>query len=313
MKTFLPAVSLLLFLGLASATRLHAMDDKTQRLVDKLPAGTVKLLDQPYIEGTKAGKNPDSIQTLDLFVPEGKGPFPLVIWIHGGGWHGGGKETEAAAMALTYLPKGLAVAGVNYRYTTDGAPFPAQIEDCNAALAWLRRHAAEYHLDPDRVGVVGHSAGAHLSALMATTGDTPLFSKGLDESVRVQAAVCWAGPFDLDRDRGGWPAKMFVWNAKDQFCQTFFVGGAYSTEQAQKASPASYVKAGLPPMLIVHGAKDESVSIGQATAFVDNVKKAGNDVTYRIEPEKGHSVMSADASKEALAFFERVLLGKDKK
>ncbi|MEI9960259.1 MAG: alpha/beta hydrolase [Limisphaerales bacterium] len=113
---------------------------------------------------------------LDLYVPAGNGSFPLVIWIHGGGWHGGDKETSGASLALQFLPHGFALASLDYRYTYD-APFPAQIEDCNKALVWLRLNAKKYHLDPDRVGVVGHSAGAHLAALMAATGDGHQFSK----------------------------------------------------------------------------------------------------------------------------------------
>ena len=280
---------------------------KTQkeRAIEQLPADSLKILDAPYAEGAWAGSNPASVQTLDLFVPAGAGPFPLIVWIHGGGWHGGDKD-GGASLALQFLPHGFALASLNYRYTYD-APFPAQIEDCNAMLVWLRTHAKQYHLDPDRVGVIGHSAGAHLAALMATTGDGKQFSKDLNTSVSVQAAVCWAGPLDLDRERGQWPTNMFAWSLKDAFSKTFFPGGTYDGAFARTASPASYVHDGIPPMLIVHGAKDTTVPLGQASTFAARLKESGADVTYHIDPDHGHDVMNAAATEEAVQFFERTL------
>jgi len=284
----------------------RAQDDKirTAKLIAQLPPGTTQALDVGYVDGAQAGKDPDSIQTLDLLVPPGPGPFPLLIWIHGGGWHAGSKEPFVASFASKFFPKGFAVAGVDYRFVQD-APFPAQIEDCDAAIVWLRKHAAQYHLDPDRFGVFGHSAGAHLAALVAVTGDGAKFSKD-PVSARVQAAVCWATPADLDRDRGHWPPHAMLWNPKDPFFK-FFPNGTYDTAFAQMASPASYVHAGIPPMLIVHGAKDNLVPLGQVQVFVDNLKKAGVDVTLRIDPNHGHDVMGSPSPEEALAFFQRTL------
>ena len=283
-----------------------AIKAQKQKLIEKLPVGSLKVLDEPYVEGTKPGSRPGSLQALDLYVPDGDGPFPLVVWIHGGGWHGGDKEASGASLALQFLPNGFALASLDYRYTYD-APFPAQINDCNAALVWLRINAKKYHLDPNRVGVVGHSAGAHLAALMAATGDGKQFSKNPNVSVRVQAAVCWAGPYDLDRERGNWPTNMFAWNPKDPFSKTFFPGGAYDKEFARMASPASYLHAGLPPMLIVHGAKDTTVPLWQAYMFADKLKQLGADVTFRIDPDHGHDVAGAAATKEAIEFFGRKL------
>src|SRR5260221_1279844 len=197
---------------------------EVEKLIAQLPAGSSHFQDVTYVGNAQPGVDPDSRQTLDLFVPPGNGPFPLIVWIHGGGWHGGGKEASGISLAKSFLPKGFALATVDYRYVQD-ACFPAQIDDCNSALVWLRKNAAQYHLDPDHVGVVGHSAVAHLAALMAVTGDTKEFSQD-PVSVRVQAAVCWATPADLDRDRGQWPAKAFIINPKDPYMK-FYPNGTY--------------------------------------------------------------------------------------
>jgi acetyl esterase/lipase len=298
--------SLLMVPLLAAPETGAAIKTQKEKLIGQLPAGTLKILDKPYVEGAKPGSNAASLQILDLYVPAGNGPFPLIVWIHGGGWHGGDKESSGASLALQFIPRGFALASLDYRYTYD-APFPAQVEDCNAALVWLRANAKEYHLNPDRVGVVGHSAGAHLAALMAVTGGEHPFSKALNASLRVQAAVCWAAPFDLDRERGNWPTNMFAWNPKDPFSRTFFPGGAYDGDFARKASPASYIHAGIPPMLIVHGARDTTVPLGQASVFAAKLKESGVDVTFRVDPDHGHDVMGASATEEAIQFFERTL------
>jgi acetyl esterase/lipase len=275
-------------------------------LIAKLPAGSRQHLDLAYVAGGKPGLKPDSVQTLDLFIPPGNGPFPLIFWIHGGGWHSGGKENSGINLALKFLPKGFALASINYRLTAD-APFPAQIEDCNAALIYLRKHAADYHLDPDRVGALGHSAGAHLAALMAVTGDSRRFSPDPGASVRVQAAVCWATPADLDRKHGDWPKTSMMYNGTNAPLWALFPDKNYDGSFARTASPASYVHPGVPPMIIVHGAQDELVPPGQAVAFAEALKKAGVKVSLRVDPDHGHDVMNATAVDEAVAFFQRTL------
>jgi acetyl esterase/lipase len=277
-----------------------------RRLIAKLPAGSGHDLDVAYIAGTRPGSKPDSVQTLDLYVPPGKGPFPLIFWIHGGGWHSGGKLESGVHLALKFVPEGFALASVNYRLSAD-APFPAQIEDCNAALAWLRARADRLRIDRDRVGALGHSAGAHLAALMACTGNGQRFSTDPKASCRVQAAVCWAIPADLDRDRGKWPPTSMMHNAADAPLWGFFPGRRYDAEFARMASPASHVHADIPPVLMVHGQKDTLVPPGQALAFAESLKKAGVRLSLRVDPCRGHDVMNAESVNEAVAFFKSIL------
>jgi acetyl esterase/lipase len=230
----------------------------------------------------------------------------LVFWIHGGGWHSGGKLESGIHLALKFVPKGFALASVNYRLSAD-APFPAQIEDCNAALAYLRNRADAYRIDPDRVGTLGHSAGAHLAALMACTGNGQRFSSDPKASLRIQAAVCWAIPADLDRDRGKWPTTSMMHNAEDAPLWALFPNKRYEGEFARMASPASYVHSDIPPMAFVHGQKDELVPPGQALAFVDSLKKAGVRVNLRVDPNRGHDVMNPESVNEAVGFFTNIL------
>ena len=125
------------------------------------------------------------------------GPLPLVIWVHGGGWQNGSKDA-CPPLRRGYVARGYAVASINYRLSGH-AVFPAQIEDCKAAVRWLRARAPEYGLDPDRFGVWGSSAGGHLAALLGTSGDVKEFERGahLDQSSRVQAVCDEYGPTDF--------------------------------------------------------------------------------------------------------------------
>src|SRR5205085_165270 len=134
---------------------------------------------------------------LDLYLPEkAQGRLPVVVWIHGGAWRAGSKD-HCPAVPLT--AKGFAVASINYRFSQH-AVFPAQIEDCKAAIRWLRANADKYHLDPDHIGAWGASAGGHLVALLGTSGNKKeLEGKGgnLEQSSKVQCVIDWFGPTDL--------------------------------------------------------------------------------------------------------------------
>ena len=145
----------------------------------------------PYVEGGHEQ------QRLDLYLPEkAEGLLPLIVWVHGGGWEAGHKEDRPAQWLVG---KGYAVARIDYRLSQHGM-FPAQIQDCKAAIRWLRANAAKYHLDPERVGVAGDSAGGHLVALLGTTGDVKEFEGNLgnpEQSSRIQAVVDFYGPTDF--------------------------------------------------------------------------------------------------------------------
>ena len=158
------------------------------------PKGVQALRNLPYVA------NGHERQRLDLYLPEkAEGRLPLIVWIHGGAWWAGSKED---CPAVPLAAKGYAVASINYRFSQH-AVFPAQIEDCKAAIRWLRANAAKYHLDADHIGVWGASAGGHLVALLGTTGGVKeLEGKGgnLDQSSRVQCVVDWFGPTDFVDD-----------------------------------------------------------------------------------------------------------------
>ena len=157
----------------------------------RLPEGTKAQRDLEYVAGGHER------QRLDLYTPEkADGPLPVIVWVHGGAWMGGAKD--AGVPALPFVGKGYAVASINYRFSQHAA-FPAQIEDCKAAIRWLKANAKAFDLDPERIGVWGASSGGHLVTLLGTSGGVKdLEGRGgnADQSSRVRAVVD-LGPTDF--------------------------------------------------------------------------------------------------------------------
>jgi acetyl esterase/lipase len=224
-------------------------------------------------------------QKLDLFVPKsGDGPFPLLVWIHGGAWWAGSKE---GCPLLRFVAKGYVVASVNYRLSQHEI-FPAQIDDCHAALRWLRKNAAKYKIDPDRVGVAGGSAGGHLAALVGVTGAG---TKDKPERVDVQCVVDIFGPSNfLTIWEQSDPATTAIKHNEPDSPEGKLFGGPIpeKTELARKASPIAHVSKDSPPFLIYHGKKDRLVPWRQSQELHDALKKAGVDSTLYLADEAGH-------------------------
>ena len=237
-----------------------------------------ELTDLPYVNGGTPK------QLLDLYLPKTKGaPRPLLVWIHGGAWKAGSKSQ---CQARRLVPHGYAVASVEYRFSTEAA-YPAQIEDCKAAIRWLRAHAEEYGIDPKRIGVWGSSAGGHLVALLGVTGQDREFDKGenLDQSSAVRCVVDFFGPTDFLHY--GDPPKPLDDPAS---APAMLIGGPVSTHQAeaQRASPIYFVTKDAAPFLIAHGDQDPLVPLQQSTTLDAALKKAGVESTLRVVPGNGH-------------------------
>lgn len=157
----------------------------------RVPEGVNVLRDLAYVQ------NGHERNCLDLYLPKKTdGLLPVIVWIHGGAWQAGSKDR---CPAVAFATRGFAVASINYRLSQH-AVFPAQIEDCKAAIRWLRGKAAQYNLDANHIGVWGASAGGHLVALLGTSGSVKEWDargEHREQSSRVQCVVDWFGPSNL--------------------------------------------------------------------------------------------------------------------
>ena len=265
----------------------------------------------------------DRSQSLDLYLPEtaSEKPLPLIVWIHGGGWSGGNKE---GCPAVGYVHQGYAAASVEYRFSRK-AVFPAQIQDCQAAIRWLRANSRKYNIDPDHIGVWGESAGGHLVALLGALGGKKVFPPiggNEEQSDRVQAVCDWYGPADFNTVMAQAAADTNVksvikFNTKDDpYSNLIGVHLGTDAEKGDAVSPMHYVSRDSAPMLIMHGTKDALVPYAQSEELADALKKAGVDVVLQKFPGAGHSgpAFHLPAARALMKeFFDKYLKGMDVK
>jgi acetyl esterase/lipase len=226
---------------------------------------------------------------LDLFTPGNAGPYPTVIWIHGGGWFQGYHTMINQVVGKMghfdrLLDSGYAVARIGYRLSGE-AQFPTQLHDCKAAVRYLRRHADALRLDARRFAAMGESAGGHLACLLGLTGNRPELEGDIGitgPSSAVQAVVDWYGPTDLltmDEQLG---PSTFQPHSDPTSPEARLVGGPIQvvTDKTRAASPITYVSPTAPPFLIQHGTADRIVPISQGRALAAALKTAGTKVDF---------------------------------
>ncbi len=215
---------------------------------------------------------------LDLYSPSsGAGPFPGVIFIHGGGWSAGNRN--AFRRQAAYLAShGFVCATIEYRLSKE-APYPAAMYDCKASVRWMRANAAHNRLNPDEIAASGGSAGGHLAAMLGTTGDVrSLEGDGGNArfSSRVQAVVAFNGVFDFV---SLWSRTKQPQAVRDAVLP--FLGGALDQipEVWLEASPVAHAGIGCPPFLLLHGTADKTAPYQQSL----EMQKALQDVGVRAE------------------------------
>ena len=271
-----------------------------------LPAG-VKLI--PNLEYASPGGHS---LLLDLYLPTSiDKPVPVIMFVHGGAWLGGDRHDRTA---VPMAAQGYAVASIEYRLSPV-APFPAQIEDCKAAIRWLRAHAKAYSLDTTHLGVWGSSAGGHLVALLGTTGDVKELEGdegNLDYSSRVQAVCDWFGPTDfqsISAQAAQLPFPSAIKHEAPDSPEARLIGGAVADnpEKARAASPITYISKNDPPFLIMHGDRDPLVPLAQSEEFRDALHKAGVPVSLEVIQGAGHGFGGPKVMARVQAFFDEHL------
>lgn len=246
---------------------------------------------------------------LDLALPvEGKGPHPVVVCIHGGAWRQG-KRQDLARTIEVLARRGFAAATVSYRLAP-AAKFPAQIEDCKAAVRWLRAHADRYKLDSDRFAAVGYSAGAHLACLLGVADKNDgLEGNGghPEQSSRVQAVVSFFGPTDLVKK--DWSEEI------ETGILIPLLGASYAEkpELYKRLSPVVYVTRDDPPFLFFHGTADTLVSVRHSRVLARQLQAVGVPARVIELEGEGHGWRGEKLTRtleQMLEFLDEHLKGK---
>ena len=290
--TYLAALSLVSVLGLVTPPPVDAQDtNAATRFVEV--AGGYRLL--PNLTYLRAG---GLDLTLDLYQARGDGPMPTLIYFHGGGWTNGSKESSALTF-LPYLEMGWSVVNAEYRLA-DVAHAPAAVEDCRCALRWVYRNAERYNFDVGRIVVTGNSAGGHLSLTTGMLTD----AAGLDRQcpgdrnrawstgttslaeLKVAAIINWYGITDVVGLMHGPPGSS------GNFTEAWLGSGSDREEVARRVSPLTYVRAGLPPVLTIHGDADPIVPYDQGVRLHAALDEAGVPNQLLTVPGGGHGGFS---------------------
>jgi acetyl esterase/lipase len=251
---------------------------------------------------------------MDIFVPRKRiqRPTPAVVWLHGGGWERGDKNGSSGARFLA--PAGFVSASIYYRLSGD-AKFPADIEDCKCAIRYLRANAANYEMDPNRIGIAGASSGGHLALLLGTTDE----KAGLEGSggwpnvsSRVKAVVSYYGPTDFRT----MPAD-FGDRAQAAITKLLGVPFPQNPDAYARASPIAYISPGDPPLLMVHGDSDTLVPFTQSERMLEAYKRVGlhaelvkvGNANHDFEPASNQplSISVERIHAMTVAFFEKYL------
>jgi acetyl esterase/lipase len=253
---------------------------------------------------------------LDLYIPRSDRPAPLVIFTSGSGWLADSGRTGADKVAAQLNPYGYAVAGVAIR-SSGQAQFPAQLYDIKGAIRWLRANATAYHLDPDRVAIMGDSSGGWTTAMAAVTGNIPALEGDVGPrgpSSAVQAAVPFYPPTDFLQMDAHMPDNCRAFNSA--FGLTDCHSDARSPEsrllgctitacpaRVAAANPLTYVgNRRIPPFLILHGEQDTIVPYHQSRILYDKLAASGDDVRLISFPKAGHgtnfAMLSDNATRE---------------
>lgn len=216
----------------------------------------------------------------DVYVPEGEGPFPGVVMVHGGAWLVGNKRNMRSAAQLV-ASHGYTVASINYSLAPRHQ-FPAPVEDCKAAVRWMREEAGRYKVNPRKIAGYGYSAGGHLVSMLGVTdAEDGLEGEGAKErsiSTRLQAVVVGGAPCDLEQI------------PEDAPFLAYFLGGSRREvpQVYRRASPTTYATADDPPFFFFHGEADSMVPLDSPKALKARLEAAGVPARFHVVDGKGH-------------------------
>lgn len=262
-------------------------------LLEDHPSFDVPLDGIEVEKGIVFARNPELELELDLFLPKNRDskPIPCIVCIHGGGWRVH-RRAWFNGHAAYFASKGYAAVSIDYRmFPAIESPLPC-IEDCKAAVRWIRANAEKYGIDPNRIGAVGGSAGAHLTAMLATTADMPeLEGKGgnADQPSAIQAGVGYATP---------------VYRLTEENIKEYQTRWGFNAEP-KLLSPHANVDENDAPLLLIHGENDGLVPIDNALDMHAKYQAAGADSELITLPDKGHVFYTCEEAAEwALKFFQ---------
>jgi acetyl esterase/lipase len=259
-------------------------------------------------QGIEYANPADQHLKLDLTRPDGEGPYPAIVCIHGGGFRSGDRSAYKA-LCEKLAKHGYVAVTIDYRLAPQ-FPFPAAVHDCKAAVRWLRANAAKYHIDPQRIGAMGGSAGGTLAEFLGVTEGKKQFEGdggNPDQPSRVKCVVEFFGANDFTKSYGKSVDAAEV--------LPLYLGGNLeeARERHVEASPINWVTKNAAPTLCIHGADDKYVALEQSELMVGKLKAAGVEAKLEALKGAGHGFKGTDEERAEAAmikFFDAHLKNK---
>ncbi len=291
-------ITVLLTLLLSTSVIAGALNSTSKQLevpIQKLAVSLISdvVYSQPSIFGY-----PNYPLKMDILKPNSKDLLPAVVFITGGGFMAANKDNYLQ-QRMDISEAGYVVTSIEYRVTPQST-FPAPLEDVKSAIRYLRANAAKYGIDPNKIAVMGDSAGGYLAALAGTTNDIKEFDKGdlLDKSSSVSAVIDLYGLSDLTRIGEGYSKEVQEIHKSPSAPEAMWVNGAAvfgpggsildHPDKAAKANPITYVTKDDPPFLLMHGDQDTLVSPNQTQILHEALINKGVDSTRYVVKGAGH-------------------------
>lgn len=274
----------------------------------------------PFNSGKERGSQMFSL-AMDILQPDSKTPLPLIVFITGGGFIMAPKNNWIQ-QRMRLAESGYVVASIEYRHAPL-SKFPLPVEDCKLAIRWLRAHAKQYNIDPERVGVLGNSAGGYLSAFMGVLNDNREFDKGdfLDQSSNILCAADIFGISEVMSIGDDYPEEERKLHDSPGITEAMWVKGVPGfggpdggvkdfPEESRKASPLYYVSEKTVPMLFMHGDADKSVSPSQTDKMFQALRAKGIEAERYVVPGAPHGGafwMQEPVLKVMVDFFDKYM------
>lgn len=248
-----------------------------------------KIYDVPYADDSPS-------QKLDIYFPnEGEGPYPVVVYFHGGAFMIGTKKDDALEPMLRATGRGYAVISAEYRKSGE-ARFPAMLYDAKAVIRFVRANAAKYNFDPDKIAAWGPSSGGWLVSMLGVTEGNAAFEDlsmgNASFSSRVNAVIDWCGTCGnftkMDECLAASGAGIPDHNDPDS-PESLFLGSqiTHVTDLCRLAAPLTYVHEDMPPFCIFHGEKDQVVPVEQSLSFAERIRAVAGEDRVELHAEKG--------------------------
>jgi acetyl esterase/lipase len=232
---------------------------------------------------------------LDASIPAGDGPFPAAILVHGGGWVRGDRRMEVKPLFQPLTDARIAWFSISYRLATDPLLFGAAVNDVESAVRFVKAHAAEYRVDPDRLALIGESAGGQLAAMAALDGDS---------AAQVKAVVALYAPMDLVSLAKN--SQMVPAAIRNALNGTPWEGLILT--RLSELSPIEHVRAGMPPFLLIHGTADSLVPYQQSVRMRDRMRAAGAVCELYPVQGAGHGIRWWESSASvSMSYKQRII------